>query len=156
LLGRYGEARALLVPALVENPGNADLHRSMAEIEAALGNPEASVRHGREALRLSPDYTDAANNLAWTLATCYDPAIRNPAEAIALIETEALRSGDPFLLDSLAAAYAAAENLDRAISTASRAVSEADRLGQALNARDIRARLALYRSDRPFVEPTPR
>jgi tetratricopeptide (TPR) repeat protein len=156
LLGRYGEARAFLVPSLVENPGNADLHRGMAEIEAALGNPEASVRHGWEALRLSPDYTDAANNLAWTLATCYDPAIRNPAEAIALIETEALQSGDPFLLDSLAAAYAAAGNFDRAISTASRAVSEADRLGQALNARDIRARLALYRSDRPFIEPTPR
>ena len=156
LVGRFAEARAHLAPALAENSGVPELHRGMAEIEAALGNPAASVRHGREALRLMPDYTDAANNLAWTLATCYDPAIRNPAEAIALIETEALRSSDPYLLDSLAAAYAAAGSLDRAISTASRAAGEADRLGQSVNARDIRTRLALYRSGRPFVDSAPR
>jgi spermidine synthase len=128
----------------------------MADIEAALGNPEASVRHGREALRLSPDYTDAANNLAWTLATCYDPAIRKPAEAVELIEGEALRSNDPYLLDSLAAAYAAAGSFDHAIATASRAASEADRQGMEGTARSIRARLALYRSGRPFIDSAPR
>jgi tetratricopeptide (TPR) repeat protein len=158
LVGRYAEARTHLAPALAKNPGDADAHKGMADIEAALGNPEASVFHGREALRLSPDFTDAANNLAWTLATCYDPAIRNPteAEAIALIEKEALESGDPYLLDSLAAAYAAVGSFEQANSIASRAASEADRLGQTQNAREIRSRIALYQSGRPFVDSAPR
>jgi tetratricopeptide (TPR) repeat protein len=156
LVGRYAEARIHLAPALAENPGVAELQRGMSDIEAALGNPAASVQHAREALRLSPDYTDAANNLAWTLATCYDPAIRNPAEAIALIEKKALESGDPYLLDSLAAAYAASGNFDRAITAASRAASEAERLSQVQNAREIRARLSLYRSGRPFIDADPR
>jgi tetratricopeptide (TPR) repeat protein len=152
LEGRYAEARVQLDRALEVNSGNAELHRAMADVEAALGNPRASVRHGREALRLRPEYTEAANNLAWTLATCHDPTIRNPSEAIQLIEKIALASGEAWLLDTLAAAYAAAGNFELAVSTASRAASAADDV----DAREIRDHLSLYRSGRPFIAADPR
>jgi spermidine synthase len=152
LEGRYAEARVHLHRFLEANDGAAELHRAMAEIEAALGNSRASVRHSRAALHLRPDHTEAANNLAWTLATCHDPTIRNPAEAIQLIEDIALASNEPWLLDTLAAAYAAAGNFDLAVSTASRAASLADDV----NAREIRDHLSLYRLGRPFIAPDPR
>jgi tetratricopeptide (TPR) repeat protein len=152
LEGRYAEARVQLDRALEANGGNAELHRAMADVEAALGDSRASVRHGREALRLRPDYTEAANNLAWTLATCHDPAIRDPAEAIQLIEVIALASSESWLLDTLAAAYAAAGNFERAVATASRAAN----LPDDVDAREIRDRLSLYRLGRPFIAPGPR
>jgi tetratricopeptide (TPR) repeat protein len=149
LQGRHAEARVQLERALEANRGTAELHRAMAEVEAALGNFRASVRHGREALRLRPDHTEAANNLAWTLATCRDPTIRNPEEAIHLIEDVALASSEAWLLDTLAAAYAAAGDFDRAVATASRAADLADDV----DAREIRAHLSLYRSGKPFIAP---
>jgi tetratricopeptide (TPR) repeat protein len=151
LEGRHAEARVQLQRVLEANSGNAELHRAMANVEAALGDFRASVRHGREALRLRPNYTEAANNLAWTLATCHDPTIRNPAEAIHLIQDVALASSEPWLLDTLAAAYAAAGYFERAVATASRAATLADDV----NAQEIREHLALYRSGKPFIAPDP-
>ena len=155
LAGRYAEARVQLSRALHAHRGTAELYRAMAEIEAALGNSVASVRHGREALRLMPDYIDAANNLAWTLATCHDPRVRNPEEAVQLIEAAALGSDDPQLLDTLAAAYAAAGRFDRAVATANRAAALAGARGDAAMERGIRSHLSLYRLGRPFVSPPP-
>jgi spermidine synthase len=102
-----------------------------------------------------PDYVDAANNLAWTLATCHDPAVRDPEEAVRLIEAAALDSGDPQLLDTLAAAYAAAGRFDPAVAMASRAATLADTRGDAAMSREIRSHLSLYRLGRPFVALPP-
>jgi tetratricopeptide (TPR) repeat protein len=152
LAGRHREAHVQLTRALAKISGVAELHRGMAEVEASLGNPQESVRQGRAALRLMPDHTDAANNLAWTLATCHDPEVRQPIEAIRLVEASALESGDASLLDTLAAAYASAGRYEEAIVAASRA---ADASRDPEMGRRIRARLALYQEDRPYVEPTP-
>lgn len=150
LIGRHAEARVQLRRALEKQGGTAELHRAMAEIEAALGNPSAAVRHGREALRLVPDYVEAANNLAWTLATCSDATIRDAEAAIRTIEGPASRSGDPWLLDTLAAAYAAAGRFDVAVASASRAAETAT---DAAAIREIRLRLALYHQGQAFVDP---
>jgi tetratricopeptide (TPR) repeat protein len=153
LAGRFADARIQLARALAVYAGTAELHRAMAGIEAALGNLRAAKRHGREALRLRPGYTDAANNLAWLLATAADPSLRDAREAIALVEADAVASDAAWLLDTLAAAYAADGRFDDAIRTADRAAritTEGDRPG---DARGIRQRLALYRQRRPYVAP---
>jgi tetratricopeptide (TPR) repeat protein len=152
MAGRYAEARPHLVRALAVHPGKVELHLAMAIVEAALGRPRESVRYGREALRLSPNNVGSANNLAWTLATCVDPTVRDPQEAIRVIERVALESGDPQILDTLAAAYAAAGRFDAAASTASRAADRAERMGDEGSASEIRARLSLYRRGEPFVD----
>ena len=120
-------------------------------IDPATERHEAALAHYRRALELRPEFATAANNLAWTLATCHDPTIRNPAEAIHLIQDVALASSEPWLLDTLAAAYAAAGHFDRAVATASRAATLADDV----NAQEIREHLALYRSRKPFIAPDP-
>jgi len=152
LLGRHAEARLHIGRALKVLSGSAELHRAMAEIEAALGNSRAAVHHGHQALRLSPSNAEAANNLAWTLATCADPDVRDPDEAIRLLEATARNSDDPAMLDTLAAAYAAAGRFGDAIATARRALHLAAGQGAADDLDDIRYRLDLYRQGKPYVE----
>jgi len=163
IAGRYGialglarrpaEARVHLEHSLVKSPGTAELRRALAEVAAALGDFRASVRHGREALRLLPDYLEAANNLAWTLATCPDPTVRDPAGAIRLIESAARGSGEFWILDTLAAAYAAAGRFEQAVKTADAAAKLSEVQGQPSDVHGIRARLELYRLGRAYVDP---
>ncbi len=128
------------------------MHLTLSIIEARQGNPRESLRYVREALRLSPKNVDAANNLAWLLATSRDSSLREPDEAIRVIERIALESQDPGLLDTLAAAYAAAGRFDAAVTTASRAASGAEALGNETGASEFRARLSLYRRGEPYIE----
>ncbi len=60
---------------------------------------------------------------------------------------------DPAILDTLAAAYAAAGRFDAAVSTASGAADRAERMGKLHDASEFRARLSLYRQGRPYVDP---
>jgi len=154
-VGRNAEARAHLERAIRARPGVAELRRAMAQIEGALGNLRAAIEHGREALRLAPGYLEAANNLAWVLATAYDPALRDPPGAIRLVESAALESGDPGMLDTLAAAYAADGRFQDAVANAHRAAARADQLGSRAPALEYRQRAALYGAGKPYVEPKP-
>ncbi len=153
IAGRFAEARPQLLRALDAHPGISELQLSMSIIEAKRGDPRAAQRYAREALRMSPNSVEAANNLAWLLATGHDASLRGPDEAIRLIESSALASRDPSLLDTLAAAYAAAGQFDAAVDTASRAANEAEARGDEANALEFRARLSLYRRGEPYREP---
>jgi spermidine synthase len=86
------------------------------------------------------------------LATSYDSSLRDPDEAIRLIERIALESQDPGLLDTLAAAYAAAGRFDAAVATAGRAASGAEATGNETEASEFRARSSLYRRGEPYIE----
>ncbi len=104
---------------------------------------------------MRPGYVDAANNLAWLLATAADPALRDPREAILLVEADAQGSEAPWLLDTLAAAYAADGRFEEAIRTADRAARIATEQELTASAEEIRARLSLYRQHEPYVDPGP-
>jgi tetratricopeptide (TPR) repeat protein len=152
LAGRYAEARPHLLRALAVHRGIAEMHLGMSLVEAAQGRPREAVRYGREARRIAPDSVPAANNLAWLLATSADPSVRRPQEAIRVIERFARASGDPSLLDTLAAAYAAAGQFDAAVATARQAAERAQQRGDAASAAEFRARLALYQRGEPYVD----
>jgi hypothetical protein len=94
------------------------------------------------------------NEMAWILATHPDPRVRNPGEAIRLAEAAAERTArrQAVILDTLAAAYAAAGQFDRAALTAQEAASLAASAGPAGLAAEIAKRLELYRQKRPFRE----
>ena len=152
LAGRYEEARPHLLRALAVHPGIAEMHLGMSIAEAALGRPREAVRYGREALRIKPESVEAANNLAWLLATSADPAVRRPQEAIRVIERVARTAGAPSLLDTLAAAYAAAGRFDAAVDTAGLAAERAEQQGDVSGAAAFRARQASYRRGEPYVD----
>ena len=105
-----------------------------------------------EAARADPNSTVAANNLAWILAT--SPAIANPSPAIAHAEraVQLAPYPDPSTLDTLAVAYAAGSDFDRAVSHAREALELATAAGYRSLARDIRKRLAFYEQGLPYRE----
>jgi tetratricopeptide (TPR) repeat protein len=115
--------------------------------------PEA-VPHFRQVLVQQPDSLPALNALAWVLATWEDATPTETVEAVELAEQAANMTNHqhPRILDTLAAAYAAKGDFQRAISTAEKAVELADTGESSELAEEIRGRLAKYRSGEPHRE----
>jgi hypothetical protein len=82
----------------------------------------------RRAIALKPAERALSNNLAWILATCPDEAIRSGQEALHLMKfLDSDSAGAPgWMLGTLAAAYAAAGNFDRANTWGIRAMQLAE------------------------------
>lgn len=159
--GRADEASLHFRRALALDPGGEEGLRGLAAATVARG--EAAAARGafadaialqREALALAPDSVAAANNLAWLLATCPDPAMRAPEEAVRRVEAALDVHGarDPALLDTLAAAHAAAGRTDVAVRVAAEALALARARGDTTLAHQIETRLALYRSGAAWVD----
>jgi tetratricopeptide (TPR) repeat protein len=152
--GRFEEARPLVEKALVVHRRSPELQAAMAIVFAGLGRPADAVRHYQNALVLRPGWRHAANDLAWILATTPDPALRDPEQAIRVAESVlAEPETRPQILDTLAAAYAAAGRYDEAARTAARALERVRRDPELAAA--IEARRALYLAGRPYVEAAP-
>jgi tetratricopeptide (TPR) repeat protein len=151
---RYPAARESLVRALELGRDDAELHFGIGIAALEQGDHEQAVRHFGLAIERRPDWTAPANNLAWLLATHPDPALRNPLAAIEVVE--GLRRGgaalDAGTLDTLAAAYAAAGRFREAAVTAAAAAQIAADSDRPELAREIEARLQLYRERRAFTE----
>ncbi|NQZ97587.1 MAG: fused MFS/spermidine synthase [Myxococcales bacterium] len=124
----------------------------LGRLQLAEGRLGMAVSSFLEAARADPNSTVAANNLAWILAT--SPAIANPSQAIAHAEraVQLAPYPDPSTLDTLAVAYAAGSDFDRAVSHAREALELATAAGYRSLARDIRKRLALYEQGLPYRE----
>jgi hypothetical protein len=94
----------------------------------------------------------SATALAWTLATHPDDKVRDPARAVMLSERAAEVTGnqDAGVLDTLAAAYAAAGRFDDAVRIAEAALPLASTEKTGRLAEGIRGRLVLYRRSTPY------
>jgi tetratricopeptide (TPR) repeat protein len=114
-----------------------------------------ALQEYRELLRRSPDSFEPMNNLAWILATHPDRKLRDGAEAVRLAERAAVLAGSnsPSALDTLAAAYAEAGRFREAVGTIQKAVALAQAAGQTNSLAKFRARLSLYRAEKPWREP---
>jgi hypothetical protein len=152
-LGHWRDSESLFRHALAVTERN---HVAHAHLGAALlerGDAAGAVEQWSEALRIRPDFLRVANNLAWLAAT--DPRVRDPQLAVGAGEAAARLADDEAgaVLDTLAAAYAAAGRFDDAVRTAERALSLAEAGGDAGLAAEVRERLASYRAGRPWTAP---
>jgi tetratricopeptide (TPR) repeat protein len=154
--GRHAEAQRRLERALDLLGESPELCAGLATTAERLGDSRAAIRHYRAALRLRPGWKHPANNLAWLLATHPDPGLRDPEEAIRIAEPLRREADppDPAVLDTLAAAYAAAGHFDTARRTAAAAARLAREGSLDTLAVEIDQRLALYREERPFIDAT--
>lgn len=154
-LGRFAEAERQLRRAMELGARSAPVYAALAQAAKAQGRPGDAIRHGREALRINPNLVPVANNLAWLLATCADPSLRDPEEAIRLAQgaLRAVSGEPPWILDTLAAGYAAAGRYDDAIRTARRAEALALERDLSDLAREIHEHLDRYRAGEPYLEP---
>ena len=151
---RLGEAKAHLLSALKLAPRFPEAHYGLGLVLQAEGRPADTIAHWQTALQLKPVWPPLMNNLAWLLATCSDPASRNPAEAVRLAEPAcAAEPQNPSFFDTLGAAYAAAGRYTDATAAAQKAVTLAGDLGLTNAAARFRSRLEIYRQQRSYHEP---
>jgi spermidine synthase len=147
-----------LSESLQIRPDNADWHYELALLFSKQGNIEQTSVEYRKTLRLRPRWAPPLNNLAWLLATNENPKFRNPAEAVKLAE-KACKYDDyknPFLLDTLAAAYATAGRFSQALTTAEKALELARLSKQQKLAEELENRLRLYKEGKPYITPSPK
>ncbi|HSF16421.1 MAG TPA: tetratricopeptide repeat protein [Vicinamibacteria bacterium] len=149
--GDFEEARTHFQRALELKPAYPEARRNLGLALQRLGRLEAARTQFELALQASPDWPAAQSALARILATHPDPDRRDPQRAVRLADraAELTRYENPTILDTLAAAYAAAGQFERATAVA----EEALRLATDVElAGDIRARLSLYKDKKPYVE----
>lgn len=76
---------------------------------------DRAIEDATRAIEINPYYSVGANQLAWMLATCPDPQYRDGEKAVALAETVVNRFPEANFMDTLAAAYAEAGNMEAAV-----------------------------------------
>lgn len=154
LQGRPDEAIRHYRQALRIKPDSDQVHYNLGMALTMSGSPGEALAELREALRLNPDSLGSLTDLAWLLATAPDAGLRKPDEALRLAQraAELSRNQDPTILDTLAAAYAAASQFDQAVTTAQAALTLANRTDDRELMTFIRQRLDLYRQGQPYRE----
>jgi protein O-mannosyl-transferase len=154
--GHPDEAAATLRRAVAITPGDPRLrYRLAAALLLGGGDPAEAIGHLREAIRVQPDWPEPYNTLAWLRATHPDAAVRDTGEALALGARAAqlTASRDPRVLDTLAAAQAAAGRFAQAIRTEHDAITLLAAVPADTLARGMRERMKLYERGQPYREP---
>ena len=99
---------------------NAGLYGMLGDLYLGRSSFSQAVAAYRTALDLDPHSAIVLNNYAWLLATCEDPAYRNPEQALDLARKAAAIEQSPYILDTLAESLFVngriAEAVDAAIS----------------------------------------
>jgi protein O-mannosyl-transferase len=136
-------------------PGSAPSHYRLGLALQSQKQIAAAMAEYEKALALNPKHGPALNNLAWLLATCPEPSLRDGGKAVALSRQADQLSGgnEPGVLDTLAAAYAEAGRFPEAVETARRALKLPATQNNPPLAKAIQTRLKLYEADTPYHEP---
>ena len=83
-VGKLDEAMIYYRTAIALDPEHAPAQFSLANVLRARGKPEEALVHFRKASDLLPTDPNPLNGLAWELATCAEPRLRDPARAVDL------------------------------------------------------------------------
>jgi len=150
----YTNIELLYQTTIDRNPECWLAHNNLGNVLEGRGQIDEAIAHYKKALEIKPNYAEAHNNLAWVLATCPKPSLRNGAAAVALAEGAAKLSGrqEPEILDTLAAAYAEAGRFSEAVQTAQKALDLARQQNKQTLAESIQAKIRLYEAGTPFHE----
>jgi tetratricopeptide (TPR) repeat protein len=153
--GRLDEAIAHHREAARIAPDTAMAHYGLGLALTMRGQHDQALESFREAERLKPDWAPPLNSMAWLLATHQDLKGRDADQAIRLAERacELTNHQNAEILDTLAAAYAAAREFDRAVSIAQKALALASANKADELVEEIRERLELYRQGMPYLVP---
>ncbi len=139
-LTRSGQSRVGMNEALMDR----------CRVLVAAGDFPAAARDAVEIARSPSLSSTTANSVAWLLATCPEPAVRNGEMAVelALKACAASRFKSAGQLDTLAAAYAESGAFEDAIHWQKKAIE----LASPELAASLKERLTLYESKQPYHE----
>ncbi len=152
--GQYDQAEHHFKEVLRIMPSWTDNHDKLGHIYYLQGKHPLAVTHWKEAVKLQPDSAETLSNLAWLLAASADAKLREPDQAVTFAEKacKLTNYADPQKLDTLAVAYAAEEDFSKAIETAVKAIELAASAGSEDLVDRIKKRLALYKTNQPYIE----
>ncbi len=155
-VGKMNEAVDECERALQIQPDFDQAHYNLGVILVRQDKLPEAARHFEEALRINPDYLHAQINLAWLLATQSPADGGDPVRALALAQRACALADNRTAqsLDTLAAAYAANNRFNDAVTTAQQAISLARAAGRLQLAGQIEGRLESYRVGRAYRQST--
>jgi tetratricopeptide (TPR) repeat protein len=138
--------------ALEFQPGDAATHVHLGMALVKQGRVREAIGHYQTAFNLQPGDADTCRNLAWVLATCPDPAVRDGARAVEMAEKANRQSGGGNLafLGTLAAAYAETGRFADAVAVGEQALQLATAQNNAPAVEAIQRRVGFYRAGSPF------
>jgi tetratricopeptide (TPR) repeat protein len=140
-----------LKSAVEADPAGADAYVALSQEYSKLGQfgfADEILQTGLQRMPLSPDLR---NSLAWLRATCPDPLYRNGREAVELALAVCTQTGygNAGYVDTLAAAYAEAEDFEQAVKRQQEVVDTLTASGREPDAGFLE-RLALYRAGKKY------
>ena len=156
-VGQLDDAIASYEKTLKIQPQDALAHYSLGKVFAAQRKFGEAAAQYRKAAEIQPRYLMAHGALAWLLATCPESSLRDGAAAVEHARWASQRSsGQPEVLDVLAAAYAEAGRFPEAVATARKALHQATQKNKRGLADALRGRIALYEAGKPYRQtPSP-
>ena len=150
--GKLQEAENYYRKVLEIEPRNLNAHEFLSDALLQQKNIPGALEHCYHILKLKPQKIDTLNKTAWLLATTPGPDVLNPSKAVKLAQ-RACKLTDhkrPELLDTLAAAFAVAEDFDKAVDAAEKAIQLADAGNDKELAGRIQGRLDLYKQGQAY------
>lgn len=164
---RYQEAVMWVRKAYQRSPDDQNILGVLASLYAIQRNWQQAIKFYGDILRLNPTHSFARAQLAWILATCPNPDLRNGPQAINLAIPLIAMSGEasPRAFDILAAAYAESGKFDAAIHYAGKAIPLLDKkignnllvekptpghLDPEISKESILNRIGLYKQGKPY------
>ena len=131
-------------------PDNPNGHGMLGMALMRKGQLADAIAQFSKVLEISPDHIGALTDLAWALATSADAAVRNGPKAVELAERANRLSGgmNPFVLRTLAAAYATNNSFDKALETSRRGLELAQEQHNSEAAEAIRRDMSFYETGR--------
>ncbi len=152
--GRLDEGIEWCRKAVELDPSSADAHRNLAVVLQMQGNVQEAIRRLQDALQRSPQSPDLMNRLARIYATSDRSQYRNGPEAVRLAEKAAELTSfkHPFILGTLAAAYAQAGRFEDAVSTARDAIRLGTRHELHAWTQEQKVQMERYQSGNPYQE----
>jgi len=122
--GKLEQALAEFREASRLDPTNSVLWLQLSQVYELMGRGEEALNSLETGLQADPGNAGILNQLGWLYATSGDPSQRDPEKAVAYAQraVEASNGRDANILDTLAEAYYANRDFDRAIEAEERAL----------------------------------
>jgi len=152
-LGDFKTSHEVYMKVVRATPRNGLVRYHLANNEVRLKRLPEAIENYRKALARVPDLAQAANNLAWILASHPDENLRSPQEALAITTRlcQQTEERSPLYLDTHSIALANVERFQEAIVAANKAISLIPPQNKpAIDA--IRERISLYSGGMPYRE----